>query len=133
MTAKTNCVGWPLCGVAPQDMAGLKVVDYDGDIGKVLACNVVRSPDPEDPSRTVYITIQWVRKGKRTEYHWACGWIEVLDNRDTTAQIQVKAKALAARRQAVYDRIDRMLPPQPQVVTKHSKSWFSKLREFFGI
>lgn len=98
-------------------MRGLKVVDSDGDLGIVKSVDVIRSPEPNNPNRTIHITIHWIKKGYKTNFHYNLGWVVVGDNPN-----------MAQRYQPVLN--DLYIIPTSRKVTK---SWFVRLRELFDI
>jgi len=109
--------GYRLIGVPEDEAVGLKAVDSDGDLGVLLSIKSVRSPVKDDPSRTVYYTIKWQRKGVITNYHFHLGWVVVGES-----------SAMALRPSPRYESL---LDQSPRAVAP--KSWFARLCERLGL
>jgi hypothetical protein len=67
--------GYTLIGVPEDAREKLKVVDSDGDLGIVVSNVIITYPN--SPNRTIYITIDWARKGIIRKEHWESCWITV--------------------------------------------------------
>lgn len=123
-----NYVGSRLCGIPPEDMEGLRVVDTDGDEGTVIGAKVYTSQIKDDPSRTIIITVQWKAKGRHSGYHWMFGWPTVVDVQASDLDVSIIKNRLAKTYQKVL-HLQTYAKPLPE----KSKGWYAKFCDFVGI
>jgi hypothetical protein len=125
-----NYVGSRLCGIPPEDMEGLRVVDTDGDEGIVIGAKVYTSQIKDDPSRTIIITVQWKAKGRHSGYHWMFGWPTVVDAQASAMEVKILKDRLAKLYSEVlqHPRLTVRVPEKPK-----DKGWFAKFRDLLRI
>lgn len=121
---------WRLSGVPPEHMKGLRVVDKDGDEGIVENVKVYRSPNKEDPSRTIIITVKWKIKGLHEGYHWMFGWPTVVTAQASAMEVKILKDRLAKLYSEVlqHPRLTERAPEKPK-----DKGWFAKFRDLLRI